>query len=113
MTPFSFAELALAWPEIYLTAAICVVLLFDLFIAGKDTGRTATFTLAVLVIGALITWRQGIDGRTVVFHGLYVADPLASLLKSCAFVFTAMALFYSRAYLARRGLMKGEYYVLA
>jgi NADH-quinone oxidoreductase subunit N len=37
---------------------------------------------------------------------------VGSLLKSCAFVFTAMALFYSRGYLARRGLMKGEYYVL-
>jgi NADH-quinone oxidoreductase subunit N len=89
-----------------------VVLLFDLFIAGKDTGRTATFTLAVLLVGAIITWRQGIDTRTAIFHGLYVADPVGSLLKSCAFVFTAMALFYSRNYLARRGLMKGEYYVL-
>jgi NADH-quinone oxidoreductase subunit N len=112
MTPFSAAELALALPEIYLIGAICVVLLFDLFIAGKDTGRTATFTLAVLLVGAIITWRQGIDTRTVIFHGLYVADPVGSLLKSCAFVFTAMALFYSRGYLARRGLMKGEYYVL-
>lgn len=112
MTPFSFNELALAWPEIYLTGAICVVLLFDLFVAGKDTGRTASFTLAVLLVGAVITWRQGIDGRAVIFHGLYVADPLASLLKSAAFVFTAMALFYSRAYLARRALLKGEYYVL-
>jgi NADH-quinone oxidoreductase subunit N len=112
MTPFSAAELGLALPEIYLIGAICVVLLFDLFIAGKDTGRTATFTLAVLLVGAIITWRQGIDSRTVIFHGLYVADPVGSLLKTCAFVFTAMALFYSRNYLARRGLMKGEYYVL-
>lgn len=113
MTPFSLPELALAWPEIYLAGAICVLLLFDLFFAGRDTGRTATFTLAVLLVGAVITWRQGIDSRTLVFHGMYVADPLASLLKSAAFVFTAMALFYSRSYLARRGLMKGEYYVLA
>src|SRR5687767_15917386 len=112
MTPFSPPELALALPEIYLTAAICVVLLFDLFVAGRNTGRTATFTLAVLLVGAIITWRQGIDTRTVIFHGLYVADPVSSLLKTCAFVFTAMALFYSRSYLARRGLMKGEYYVL-
>lgn len=112
MTPFSAAELALAWPEIYLTGAICLVLLFDLFFTGKDSGRTATFTLAVLLVGAVICWRQDIDTRTVIFHGLYVADPLSSLLKSFAFVFTAMALFYSRNYLARRGLMKGEFYVL-
>jgi hypothetical protein len=112
MTPFSAAELALAWPEIYLTGAICLVLLFDLFFAGKEGGRTATFTLAVLLVGAVICWRQNIDSRTVIFHGLYVADPVASLLKCSAFVFTAMALFYSRHYLARRGLLKGEFYVL-
>jgi NADH-quinone oxidoreductase subunit N len=112
MTPFSSAELALAWPEIYLTGAICLVLLFDLFIAGRNTSRTASFTMLVLAGGAAITWWQGIDSRTVIFHGLYVADPVASLLKTCAFVFTAMALFYSRNYLARRELMKGEYYVL-
>jgi NADH-quinone oxidoreductase subunit N len=112
MTPFSASELALALPEIYLTGAICVVLLFDLFVAGRNTGRTATFTLLVLLVGAFLTWRQGVDGRTVIFHGQYIADPLASLLKAAAFVATAMALFYSRGYLARRALLKGEYYVL-
>jgi NADH-quinone oxidoreductase subunit N len=112
MMPFSSSELALAWPEIYLTGAICLVLLFDLFIAGRNTGRTASFTLLVLAIGAVISWRQGIDGRYVVFEGLYVADRLSALLKTCAFVFTAMALFYSRNYLARRGILKGEYYIL-
>jgi NADH-quinone oxidoreductase subunit N len=113
MTPFSSAELALAWPEIYLTGAICVVLLFDLFFAEKAPGRTGTFTLLVLLVGAVITWRQNIDQRTVIFHGLYVADRLASLLKMGAFLFTALALFYSRNYLARRGLQKGEFYVLS
>ena len=102
MTPFSTSELALALPEIYLTGAICLVLLFDLFVAGRNTGRTASFTLLVLLVGAFLTWRQGIDGRTVIFDGQYVVDPLASLLKAGAFVATAMALFYSRAYLARR-----------
>jgi NADH-quinone oxidoreductase subunit N len=112
MTPFSTSELGLALPEIYLTGAICLVLLFDLFVAGRNTGRTATFTLLVLLVGAYLSWRQGIDGRTVIFQGQYVADPLASLLKAGAFVATAMALFYSRAYLARRALLKGEYYIL-
>jgi NADH-quinone oxidoreductase subunit N len=112
MTPFSSAELLLALPEIYLAGAVCVVLLFDLFVGGRDAGRTSTLTLAVLLVGAWLSWRQGIDARTEVFHGLYVADPLSSLLKTAAFVFTAMALFYSRVYLGRRGILKGEYYIL-
>jgi NADH-quinone oxidoreductase subunit N len=89
------------------------VLLFDLFFAVKNPGRTATLTLAVLVLGAAITWRQGITDRSVIFHGLYVADRLSSLLKMAAFLFAALALFYSRGYLARRGLQKGEFYVLS
>jgi NADH-quinone oxidoreductase subunit N len=113
MSALMSQELALAAPEIYLASAACVVLLFDLFFAQRNPGRTATFTLLVLLVGAWITWQQGISGRTVIFHGLYVADPLASLLKLAAFLFAALALFYSRNYLARRGLQKGEYYVLS
>jgi NADH-quinone oxidoreductase subunit N len=113
MTPFSSAEILLALPEVYLTGAICLVLLFDLFFAEKNPGRTATLTLLVLVVGAALTWQQGISERTVIFHGLYVADRLSSLLKMAAFLFAALALFYSRNYLARRALQKGEYYVLS
>jgi NADH-quinone oxidoreductase subunit N len=113
MNPFPASELALAWPEIYLTGAICLVLLFDLFFAVKNPGRTATFTLLVLLVGAAITWRTQIESRTLAFSGLYVADRVSSLLKLGAFLFSALALFYSRSYLARRGIQKGEYYVLS
>ncbi|MET0282157.1 MAG: NADH-quinone oxidoreductase subunit NuoN [Steroidobacteraceae bacterium] len=112
MTPYSPAEFALALPELYLTGAICVVLLFDLFFAENKPSRTGTFTLLVLLVGAALTATQGISGRTVIFHGLYVADPLSTLLKMTAFLLTALALFYSRGYLARRGLLKGEFYLL-
>ena len=49
----------------------------------------------------------------MLFGDSYVADPLAVLLKLFAFLTIALALFYSREYLARRGMMRGEYYVLA
>ena len=113
MTPFQTSELWLALPEIYLTGAICLVLLFDLFFAVKQPGRTATFTLLVLLVGAVLTWRQGITDRSVIFQGMYVVDRLSSLLKLGAYLFAAMALFYSREYLVRRGIQKGEFYVLA
>ena len=49
----------------------------------------------------------------LLFSESYVADPLAVLLKLFAFVTIAVALLYSREYLERRGMMRGEYYVLA
>jgi NADH-quinone oxidoreductase subunit N len=110
---FTTNEIWLALPEIYLTTALCVVLLFDLFFATKNPGRTATLTLLVLVVGAVLASRQVIADRQVILGGMYVADRLSSLLKTGAFLFTAMALFYSRDYLARRGIQKGEYYVLS
>src|SRR6185295_12357535 len=41
-----------------------------------------------------------------------VTDPLAVLLKLFGFMVMAVALLYSREYLERRGMMRGEYYVL-
>ncbi len=112
MTPYSASELALAWPEIYLVGAICVVLLFDLFFAEGKPGRTASLTLLVLLVGAVITAFTGTGARTLIFSGLYVADPLGSLLKMAAWLVTALALFYSRNYLVRKGIAKGEFYLL-
>jgi NADH-quinone oxidoreductase subunit N len=49
----------------------------------------------------------------VLFEGMYVADELGFALKLAAFLFVAVALLYSRAYLEDRHILRGEYYVLA
>ena len=55
MTSFATADLMTALPEVYLAGAICLVLLFDLFVAGDRPERTGTFTLVVLLVGAALT----------------------------------------------------------
>ncbi len=109
----TLASLAPAIPEIYLTVALCVILLVDAF-AGRASRRlTPTLTLAALVIGAALTVQYaGVSGTVMLFSGMYVADPLGNLLKLFAFLFVAVVLLYSRQYLDTRGLLKGEYYVL-
>ncbi len=49
----------------------------------------------------------------MIFDGLYVADELSWVLKLAGFLFVAFGLLYSRTYLERRGILKGEYFVLA
>ena len=114
MTPIaSFASLAPALPEIWLTVAACIVLLTDAF-AGRSARRiTPTLTLLLLALGAaaILVWGQ-VDQRVDLFSGMYTADPLATVLKLLSFLFTAVALLYSRHWLEARGLLKGEYYVL-
>jgi NADH-quinone oxidoreductase subunit N len=103
-----------ALPEIYLTAAICVLLVFDVFFGLKNPGRTASFTLLLLLGGAALTVYTAAPGAPrEVFGGLYVNDALGVLLKLAGFLFLTVGLYYSNGYLARRGLQKGEYYVLS
>lgn len=111
---FTWQSLAPAIAEIYLAAAACALLLFDAFAGPGRRRLTASLTLLVLVGGAALTAAYGqVADRTLLFDGLYVADPLGYILKLCGFLFVAFALLYSRRYLENRGLLRGEYFVLA
>jgi len=111
---YTWASLQPALPEIYLTAAICVLLLADVFFGEKNRGLAPTLTLLILAGGAVVTlFFANVHYRTLLFSDSYVADGLSVLLKLFGFMSMAVALFYSRAYLERRGMMRGEYYVLA
>ena len=112
--PMSLQSLAPAIAEIWLVAAICTVLLVDVFAGERRRGLTPTLTLLALALGAALTVRYGeVARRTLLFDGLYVADELAWALKLAGFLLVALALLYSRAYLENRRILRGEYYVLA
>jgi NADH-quinone oxidoreductase subunit N len=103
-----------ALPEIYFTAAICLVLLVDVFAGAAARRITPTLTLLVIAIGAALTLSYSqVQGAVEIFSGMYLADPLATVLKLFTMLFVAIALLYSRHYLDARGILKGEYYVLA
>jgi NADH-quinone oxidoreductase subunit N len=102
----------LAAPEIFLLAAICVILLVDLFLS--DRSRWVTFLLSLLSLAG-VSWlaaNSGVDERTVAWRGAYVADPVGNLLKIVASGALAVVFLYSRDYLRERGLLKGEFFVL-
>jgi len=110
----NWSSLAAAVPEIWLAAAICAILLVDVFAGERRRGLTPTLTLLALAVGAGLTVQYGhVTQRTVLFEGMYVADELGFALKLAAFLFVAVALLYSRTYLENRSILRGEYYVLA
>ena len=91
-----------------------MLLLADVFFGDKRRGLAPTLTLVILVVGAFLTAQYAnVTERVLLFSESYVADPLAVLLKLFGFTTIAVALLYSREYLERRGMMRGEYYVLA
>jgi NADH-quinone oxidoreductase subunit N len=113
-TFLNLASFAPAVAEIWLVCAICVLLLVEVFAGVKRPGLTATLTLVALAVGAALTVRYGqVPHRVLLFDRTYVADDLSVVLKLAGFLFVAVGLLYSRAYLENRNIQRGEYYVLA
>ncbi|HUI61775.1 MAG TPA: NADH-quinone oxidoreductase subunit NuoN [Steroidobacteraceae bacterium] len=112
-TMMTWQGVAPAIPEIYLVAAICVILLVDVFAGQTRRSLTPTLTLVALAGGAALTVHfAAVTQRVILFDGMYVADELAYVLKLAGFLFVAVGLLYSRDYLEERGILRGEYYVL-
>ncbi|WP_034410370.1 NADH-quinone oxidoreductase subunit NuoN [Derxia gummosa] len=99
-------------PELALMLSIGIILIADLFVPEKS--RTITYALALLaavIAGALAATGIGAETATT-FGGMFISDPMSSLLKVFASLATFTAFIYSRQYAADRGFMKGEFYVL-
>ena len=106
-------SIAPAVGEIYLVAAICVILMVDVFAGEKHRGLTSTLTLIALVLGAALQIKFGhVTTHGVLFDGTYVTDELGFVLKLAGYLIVAFVLLYSRSYLEDRGILRGEYYVL-
>ena len=101
-----------AWPEIFLLAMACLVLVVDVFIS--DAKRDFSYYLAQLaLLGTFVLVMNGQgDAREVAFNGMFVQDALALVLKSFILALVFAAFVYSRDYLKDRNIFKGEYYVL-
>jgi NADH-quinone oxidoreductase subunit N len=105
---------ALALPEMLLAGAACVILVTDLFLADSQRHVSYWLTQLVLLAAAVLTWAGFSDGAPQhALGGMFVADQLASVLKVFSYVAVSLMLFYSRSYLAARGLFRGETFVLA
>ena len=112
-TFLNLASFAPAVAEIWLVCAICALLLVEVFAGVKRPGLTATLTLVALAVGAALTVRYGqVPHRVLLFDRTFVADELSVVLKLAGFLFVAVGLLYSRAYLEHRNIQRGEYYVL-
>lgn len=107
-------DFGLAAPEIILTVMGMVILILDALSSGAR--RTLAYglslvTLAVLALVSFWQWNMGLVGET--FFGMYIADPLAHLLKMASYLAVALTLIYGREYVQSRDMLRGgEFYVL-
>src|SRR5882762_8896301 len=92
----------IAYPEIFLLAAGCAILVIDLFL--KDATRWVTYALSLAallgcaVLTSIAAYAAG--GRLAyTFHDMFVSDPMASALKMFTYIAVALCLLYSRVYI--------------
>jgi NADH-quinone oxidoreductase subunit N len=109
----TMADLMPAAAEILVAGAACLLLLLDALLGER--GRNLCFlpAIATLAGAAWVTSSVATGDPAVILYGHYVADRMGTVLKLFAYGAAAVTLLYSRDYLARRGLLRGEYLVLA
>jgi NADH-quinone oxidoreductase subunit N len=99
--------------EVFVAIAACVLLLADALVGARGRSTLFVLTIAALAGAAWVSSAVATPGREVILSGHFVADPMGTVLKLFAYGAAAVTLLYSRDYLVRRDLLKGEYLVLA
>ncbi|MEO7728618.1 MAG: NADH-quinone oxidoreductase subunit NuoN [Burkholderiales bacterium] len=108
ITPF-----APAYAEVFLLVMVCAILLLDLFVPDEKRWITYALTMATLLGCFLITGFTDWSKDIYSFSGMFVADPMANMLKLGIYMTVAVVLVYSQAYIRARGMFRGEFFVLA
>jgi NADH-quinone oxidoreductase subunit N len=99
-------------PEILLLCAACLILLVDPFLPESRRHWGYWFAQIALLVCAWVTLRTAELDPVFALNALMVYDMLGSLLKFFSYIAISLMLFYSRGYLAARGLFRGETFVL-
>jgi len=101
-----------AYPELFLLAMACVILVADLFVSDDNRVVTYSLTLAALAGTAVITYATASADPVTTFSGMFVDDLMSDVLKLLVYLGVMAILVYARAYLSLRGLFCGEFFVL-
>ena len=107
------------YPEIFLLGASCLILVVDMFLPPARRCVTYYLSLAALIGCAILTFSSFDASLNVIrtFHSMFIADPIAHLLKLFSYLCVGLTFIYSRQYVTDRGMsggvLGGEFYVLA
>src|SRR5688500_2201256 len=109
--PF-ITPLAPAYAWIFVLGMVSVILLVDLFLSDERRWITYALTLLTLLGCFLITGYAEHGSDIYTFSRMFVADPMANVLKLGIYISVAIMLVYSQAYIRSRDMFRGEFFVL-
>ncbi|MBY0499561.1 MAG: NADH-quinone oxidoreductase subunit NuoN [Nitrosomonas sp.] len=104
-------DFAPASSEIFMLIMVCVVMLADL--AAGDRRYIAYLLTQTTLLGCtILTFISFSTESTLTFHGMFVDDSMADILKLMVYGTVSAVLVYSHSYISDRGMLKGEFFSL-
>jgi len=95
-------------PELFLTAAILVLIIVDLILKNEKKVIVAYLTAATTVVATVLSYQQFFLPETALFQGMIVLDSFAVFFKIVAAVSTTIVVFISLPLFRE----KSEYFIL-
>jgi NADH-quinone oxidoreductase subunit N len=105
-------DILILLPEFYLVAAACLLLLLDAFMKPEQRPVLHWLAIAVLAVAMYMVIGAAPPVALSAFHGMFLRDGVATILKVFALLTTILVFVYSRPYLRDRKLFIGEFYTL-
>lgn len=99
-------------PEVIILTTACLALLADLFFKDKIKNIAYGIALAGLFMSGVMSFLLLGNFHTLLFHGLFISDDMAQLMKLFIAISVFLGFFYSRYYIEERKMPQGDYYVL-
>ena len=111
LLPLTTADLRPLLPELVVIGGAFALLILDLFISNRHKVWTHFISVAVLAVafGLLL---GGVGGQGEVFHGMFIRDNAADIMKTVVVLVSGLSLIYGWSYLRERNLYQGEIPVL-
>ncbi len=103
-----------AYPEIIIAITIAIVMMADMWLPRERRAILIWISMIGMALAASVSLALLVDGtRGYAFTNMFVADPLANLLKLGCYAAVSATLVYSRRYLEERDLLSGEFVILS
>ncbi|MGX9719744.1 NADH-quinone oxidoreductase subunit NuoN [Stenotrophomonas acidaminiphila] len=111
LLPLTAADLPPLLPELVVIGGAFALLILDLFISNRHKVWTHFLSVAILAV-AFALLLGGVGGQGEVFHGMFIRDNAADVMKTVVVLVSGLTLVYGWSYLRERSLYQGEIAVL-
>lgn len=102
----------LAIPEMLVLVTACLAILAELFFKQRYPSCVLGVSVAGLLLAGLVSVVFLGQYSIVLFHGLFVSDDMAQLMKLFIIISVILGFIYSDQYMRDRQISEGDFYIL-